>query len=501
MTAPAQKLILPVEIEFLDGLQFLCGDGLLSEIKQQLIPVALDLIRDSLVGGGHLFETLRLFGDMHWADLLRNPRTPSAINDMLDQIEIHPRLQGVVETLHQHAVIQRLQVEWFYEMTLGRFEYSVPYLHKEEALLKDWEQFCSSLRDYSVNPFAVADQEAQRFLSARGPALSEAARRLCRLSFLAACRKLFVLFSGAKETWSGPYTFESFQLSGSLADHLGLAGEAVGVRDNGLLLRFGLVDHVFYLKPTLDQLNLYLESIRSPDLTGSIQQKLCPFVSPAAEDPKLNLMAELFYRIYVPGRLREMSQPPQSRLNATFLRESGMKQDFFGRFGFLPLGVETVAFFSEKVEQLPRLRAFLSLPRTESGLVRQRLYRGILEPALGDVAQKVLDSLCRQWNPLLRTPEGATMSLTTYVEGKASRVSGNDPRTALVREQVRMEELLRFLTQNTQSWQMALKQDSFVVDRARAYFMTVLEKAIGESRSEQTHFRIGEPPPANKTAR
>ena len=211
-----------------------------------------------------------------------------------------------METLRQPAVIQRLRAEWLYEMTLGRLENSVPYLHKEESLLRDWEQFCSSLRDHSVNPFAAADQEAQRFLSARGSSLSETARRLYRLSFLAACRKLFVLFSGAKETWSGPYTFESFQLSGALADHLGLAGEAVGVRDNGLLLRFGLVDHVFYLNPTLDQLNLYLESIRSPDLPGSIQQKLCPFVSPGAEDPKLNLMAELFYRIYVPGRSREM---------------------------------------------------------------------------------------------------------------------------------------------------------------------------------------------------
>lgn len=489
MTTPAQKLILPADAEFLDGLRFLCGDGLLSETKQQLIPVALDLIRDSLVGGRHLFETLRLFGDLHWADLLRNPRTPSAINDILDQIEIHPRLRGVVETLRQPAVIQRLRAEWLYEMTLGRFENSVPYLHKEEILLRDWEQFCASLRDHSVNPFAAADQEAQRFLSAHGPSLSETARRLYRLSFLAACRKLFVLFSGAKETWSGPYTFESFQLTGALADHLGLAGEAVGVRDNGLLLRFGLVDHVFYLNPTLDQLNLYLESIRSPDLTGSIQQKLCPFVSPAAEDPKLNLMAELFYRIYAPGRLREMSQPPQSGLNEIFFRESGMKQDFFGRFGFLPLGVETVVFCSKTIEQLPRLRAFLSLPRTESSLVRQRLYRGILEPALGDVAQKVLDSLCRQWNPLLRTPEGATMSLSAYVEGKASRVSGNDPKTALVREQVRMEELLRFLMQNTQSWQMALKQDSFVVDRARNHFMTVLEKAIDESRSERTASR------------
>ena len=72
------------------------------------------------------------------------------------------------------------------------------------------------------------------------------------------------------------------------------------------------------------------------------------------------------------------------------------------------------------------------------------------------------------------------------MEGKASRVSKSDPKAAVAREHVRLEELLRILTQNTQSWQQAMEQDSFVVDRARAYFMTVLDKAIDESRSEET---------------
>jgi hypothetical protein len=197
-------------------------------------------------------------------------------------------------------------------------------------------------------------------------------------------------------------------------------------------------------------------------------------------------MAEVFHRVYLPGRLREMSHPPQPAVDGAFLEESGMKPDFFTRLRFLPLSPETVAFFAEKIGRLPRLRAFLDQPRTASGLVRQRLYRGILDPALSEVAQKTLVSLCRQWNPLLQTPEGAKIHLMAYVEGKAARVSRSDPRSALVREQVRLEELLRILTQNTQSWQKALEQDSFVVDRARAYFMTVLDRAIDESGSEET---------------
>jgi len=72
-----------------------------------------------------------------------------------------------------------------------------------------------------------------------------------------------------------------------------------------------------------------------------------------------------------------------------------------------------------------------------------------------------------------------------YVEGKASRVSKSDPKAVVARDHVRLEELLRILMQNTQSWQQAMKQDSFVVDRDRAYFMTVLDKAIDESRSEE----------------
>jgi len=486
MTVPSQRLILPVKTEFLAGLRLLCGDGLLAEIKRQLVPVALDLIRISLLGNTHPLETVRGLADLHWEDLLENPHTHSAVNRLLDQVEVHPRLQGVVETLRRPAVMRRLRVEWLQEMTVGRFENSVPYLHKEEELVKEWEQFCASLRDASANPFGAADQEAQQFLSSRGSSLSEPAQRLHRLSFLAACRKLFVFFSGAKETWAGAYAFESFKLGGPLADQLGQAAEAAGLRGNRISLRFGLVDHVYYLKPTLDQLNLYLGSIHCLDLTGAIQEKLCPFVARAAGDSNFNLMAEVFYRVYLPGRLREMSRPPQPAVDEAFLQESGMKPDFFVRLRFLPLNPEMVAFFAEKIGRLPRLRAFLDQPRTASGLVRQRLYHGILDPALSEVAQKILVSLCRQWNPLLQTPEGASLHLMAYVEGKAARVSRSDPKAALVRDQVRLEELLRILTQNTQSWQKALEQDSFVVDRARAYFMTVLDQAIDESGSEET---------------
>ena len=162
-----------------------------------------------------------------------------------------------------------------------------------------------------------------------------------------------------------------------------------------------------------------------------------------------------------------------------------MKRDFFWRFRFPPLTAETVALFAEKIEGLPRLRAFLHHPRTESGLVRQRVYRGILDPMLTDVTQKTLHSLCRQWNPLLRTEEGATLLLMNYVEGKASRLPDDDPKAALLRERVTLEELLRILDRNTQSWQEAFAKDAFTVDRARTYFMTVLDRAIDESGSEE----------------
>lgn len=482
MSSP--RLILPVNTEFLDGLRFLCGEGMLADIKRQLVPVALDVIRSSLLGHTQPFETLQSLGDMHWENLIENPHTCSAINRLLDEVELHPRLQGVLDTLRQPVVMQRMRVGWLHEMTAGRFEHSVPYLHNEEDLLKGWEQFCSELRESSVNPFEAAAQEAERFLTSRGPNLSDFARRLYRLSFLAACRKLFVFFSGAKETWAGSYTFQSFKLNGSLADQLGRAARDAQVRGERLSLRFGLVDHVFYLKPTSEQLQLYLECIRHPELTTAVQRKLCPFVSLDGEE--LNFLAEAFYRIYLPGRLREIHQPPPAVVEEGFLQESGMKRDFFWRFRFPPLTAETVALFAEKIEGLPRLRAFLHHARTESGLVRQRLYRGILDPMLTDVTQKTLHSLCRQWNPLLRTEEGATLLLMNYVEGKAARLPDDDPKAALLRERVILEELLRILDRNTQSWQEAFAKDDFVVDRARTYFMTVLDKAIDESVSEET---------------
>lgn len=301
---------------------------------------------------------------------------------------------------------------------------------------------------------------------------------------MAACRKLFVYFSGAKETWAGSYTLHSFKLSASLADQSEPAARNAHERGEHLSLRFGQVDHVFYLKPTLEQMQLYLDCIRDSKLTTAVQRKLCPFISLDSEE--LNFLAEVFYRIYLPSRLRELHHPPEVVIDEKFLEDSGMKNEFFWRFRFLSLSAEVVAMLSEKMEELPPLRAFLHHPRTESGLVRQRLYRGILDPMLTDVTQKTLLSLCRQWNPLLRTEEGATLSLMSYVEGKASRLSGDEPKAALLRERVILDELLKILDRNTRSWQEAFAKDGFVVDRGRAYFITVLDKAIEEGDSEET---------------
>jgi len=68
-----------------------------------------------------------------------------------------------------------------------------------------------------------------------------------------------------------------------------------------------------------------------------------------------------------------------------------------------------------------------------------------------------------------------------YVEGKVARVAGDDPKAASLRERLIFDELIKFLDRNTQSWQDAFSKDGFIVDRARNYFMTVLNKTIEES--------------------
>jgi hypothetical protein len=472
-----------MDTEFLDGLNFLCGEGPLADIKRQLVPIALDVVRDSFLGHIHPFEVLRSLADMRWQDLVENPDKPSALNQLLDAVELHPRLRGVVDTLNHPVVMQRLRLEWLHEMTLERFEHSIPFLHNEQELLKSWEQFCGELRESSVNPFEAAQKEVQHHLSPYGGRLSAPAQQVYRLSFLAACRKLFVYFSGAKETWAGSYTLHSFKLSGALADQIGHAGRDIQKRGEHVSLRFGRTDHVFYLKPTLEQLQLYLDCVRDQELTTAVQRKLCPFICQDSEE--LNFLVELFYRIYLPGCAREMHNLSQVETDESFLRESGVKKEFFRRFRFRPLNADILSMLADKIAELPRLRGFLHHPRTESALVRQRFYRGILEPMLTDVVQKILLSLSRQWNLLLRTEEGATLLLMNYVEGKVARVAGDDPKAALLRERVIFDELVRFLDRNTQSWQEAFAKDGFMVDRARNYFMTVLDKAIQEGGSEE----------------
>lgn len=477
-------LVLPVVTEFLDGLKFLCGDGLFADIKRQLLPAALEVIRSSLLSPAHPCEVLQSLGDMHWRDLVENPHTSSTLNRLLDDVETHARLQGMIGMLYQPVVMHRMRVEWLHEMTVGRFDDAIPFLHREEELLKGWEEFCGGLRESSINPFEAAEKEAQRRFSSPEGDVSDFARRLHRLSFLAACRKLFVYFSGAKETWAGSYACHSFKLSRALADRMSHDTRDNRHRGERLSLRFGRADHVFYLKPTLEQLQSYLDCIKSPELTTAVQRKLCPFI--CARRKEFNYLADLFYRVYAPGRLREIHQPPEDKTEEAFLRESGMKREFFRRFHFLPLDMQVVALLSAKMEELPRLRAFLRHPRTECGLVRQRVFRGMVEPMLKEVVQKALFSLCRQWNPLLRTEEGATLPLMDCVETKVSREVGDHPDAAPLRERLVFDELLKVLSRNTRSWQEAFANDGFLVDRDRAYFMTILDKAIEESGSEET---------------
>src|SRR5437867_6845250 len=126
------RLLMPVDTEFLDSLNVLFGAGMFGEVKQRLVPLALEIIRMSLLGHTHPFETLRGLTDLQWEDLLENPYTPSLVNRLLGELEAHPELENLLQTLRQPEVVQRLQVEWLYEMTVGRFEHTVPYLYKEE---------------------------------------------------------------------------------------------------------------------------------------------------------------------------------------------------------------------------------------------------------------------------------------------------------------------------------------------------------------------------------
>jgi hypothetical protein len=480
------RLLMPVDTEFLDSLNVLFGAGMFGEVKQRLVPLALEIIRMSLLGHTHPFETLRGLTDLQWEDLLENPYTPSLVNRLLDELEAHPELENLLRTLRQPEVVQRLRAEWLYEMTVGRFEHTVPYLYKEEELLKDWETFCQTCRDSS--PFNFAEQEAQRAAAIRGAGLSESAKRLFKLSFMAACRKLFVFFSGARETWIGCCTMENFQMGPALSGLL--ASKDSAQNNDRLSLRFGLVDHVYYLKPTLEQINRYAECVKELDFIFSIQQKLCPFVTLTGDG--VNLMAEVFYRVYQPQRLRELHSAPPAAEDNAFLERTGLSQALFAQMRFIPMSDGTLRFLTAKIDSLPRLRPFLRNPRTEAGLLRQRLYRAILDPILTAVTQETLLSLCRQWNPMTRTPEGSTLSLMAYVEAKASRVARcdqTDPGAEVSRRRAILEELLQILTQNTQSWQKNMEQDSFVVDRSRSYFITVLDKAMDES-GEMRHTRV-----------
>lgn len=481
MSIQNDRLVVPVESEFVDNLQTMFGAGLFGDIKQRMIPLALEIIRMSLLGHIHPFETLRGLSDHQWEDLLENPYTPSLINKVLQELETNPKLADLIETMNSPVVLQRLRVEWLHEITVGRFERTVPYLYREEELVQQWKVYCDKLQDLSFPLYETCEQTGLKALQMRGAGFSENAKKLFMLSFMSACRKLFVYFSESKETWVSAYTLESFKLPAAMVDLVSSRGQRV----DRLSLKFGLVDNVFTMKPNLEQATRFLECVKQVDVVFAIQQKLCPFVTLAGTGLNFNLMADVFYRVYLPQRIRELKNQAEEEHDIDFSEKSGIPQSLVVQLGFLQLRSDTVDFYESKINNLPRLSPFLHNPRTERGLVRQRLYRGIVDQILTTVTQDTLLALCRQWNPLIRTSETATIALMDYAESyswaSAAKMTGAQDHA---RRRAIMDILLNYLIQNTQHWQKALERDSFVVDKARGYFMTILDRAIEEQGSE-----------------
>src|ERR1700730_6254557 len=129
MNEKKEVLLMPLETEVLGPLNVLLGAGMFGEIKPRLVGLALEIIRISLLGHTHPFETLRGLTDLQWEDFLENPSAASLLNQLLDDLEAHPKLQDLLGKLRQPEIMQRLRVEWLYEMTVGRFEHTVPYLY------------------------------------------------------------------------------------------------------------------------------------------------------------------------------------------------------------------------------------------------------------------------------------------------------------------------------------------------------------------------------------
>ena len=106
LSETGNHLIMPVESEFIENLKSILGVGLFAELQQRLIPLALDILRISLLGHTHPFETLRGLSDHQWEYLLENPYVPSLVTDLLDALEKHPKLRSLVQTLHSKEVMR-----------------------------------------------------------------------------------------------------------------------------------------------------------------------------------------------------------------------------------------------------------------------------------------------------------------------------------------------------------------------------------------------------------
>lgn len=458
------RLLVDVPSWHLHNIQQLLGSKPGQDLRYQMLPLALDVIRHSLLGLRHPFETLQSLNDWCLDHFVQNPHMPREVDQLLQELIKYPNVQLLYQWLLQPDIARRLQLEWFYDMTIHRFMQVFPYLDREFGLQQTWATHLNKLD--LPQPVLPAIKEVCYTMSCRMDNLSEQSLRLYRLTFMGACRKLYIAMTNSREVWDSLYNVENIKVPTSLQAVLG---------HRYVKLKMGRVVSVNYAPLSSDKVAGYLEAIQHGPFMQDIMNRLCPFIHHTRSPISLNILASLYYT-----KLDKHQVASETDENTwAWAKNQPVSLSWIQQMGFRAYSEAQWAQYTRILKSQKELQTFLEQSWVICGLARQRIYKGILEPLLNKLIEDLMFYLAGQWNPWLYMDGRASpIRLMEYLEEMAGKQAGS--RTLM------LDWLINYVMKNTEEWLQRLEHPQ-ILDPSGQYFMTVLNEAMKQLAPTSEH--------------
>lgn len=396
------------------------------QLQASLRPLVYDIILNALEGrGGEIPQGLirkdptkldqDMFGFEWEAALEQIPPTNRFRKEAVDGLlKAHGTIRAI---LSQPIIMERNQLEWLYDNTVGRINWFTPHLTAEERALDNWRQAYASIGEPNKNPWAIADIESRRqaasFLQKNGMTLenNREAYDLAYLGYMVAARKLFLVATQQSEYFENDPTVATIKVPRELQERLNVAN---------VYVRLGNPKAIAYPKELRQEEIGSYQIMLNSHMFGNLEQKLCPWASDNCVRQCIgtDLLAKAYYHVLKP---QQDAQAPR-QYEEEILKAMGGTEPVINlnRARLLrfrnDLTPGQLKLYRDFTQNNPRLKAFLQKPEVASAFVQLRLDKSIVELMLNHSLVHTLIEQAQAWEPKL-------------VEQRKSTLKACDPHT------------------------------------------------------------------------